>query len=328
MNAVNKTHTKLSRSAALKAALAALAIPLLLPLGKPEAALADTGLPATSSYRAETQSRQTQLTAVERELREVSQQLQKSRNTMRDLSIVYNELARRTGRLNIPIEKTPKIEQSICYVLAQPDFKPAEIRAAEAGGRTVSLAGGKFSTDRGYALVNIFRELKTRASAEAAPTARLEDRRQELERQKVKLTREIGALEGGRRVKVADQLILGRWRLDTEENFSVILVVKNPHTGTYNAILEDNRLNYHRKGDTIFSVSPAEGTGDTFTFQGKEYGFTDEGMPLISNIRITVQGGSMVSITGDERLHWTKKSGVRSRMGVDTREKHDPYLDL
>ncbi|MEZ4543878.1 MAG: hypothetical protein R3C24_08240 [Cyanobacteriota/Melainabacteria group bacterium] len=70
--------------------------------------------------------------------------------------------------------------------------------------------------------------------------------------------------------------------------------------------MRENRLNYYKPNATIFVVTPPTKADYTQIFKGKEYGFTDDGLPLISNVSVTVAGRKMVSIAGDEVLDWER----------------------
>lgn len=99
--------------------------------------------------------------------------------------------------------------------------------------------------------------------------------------------------------------ILGTWRLVTQNNGSVIEVVRNPNTRAYAGVLRVCKLQHFAPDATVFVVEAAGGEGGT-GFAGKEFGYTNEGLPKISALRLSIEGETMTYRTQGETLQWQR----------------------
>lgn len=229
---------------------------------------------------------------------------------MRDFVITYNALRNYSQRKEGAIAIQEKPEMAAYLALQRKPFTKDEIWIQTAfdpllgvknkypAWKPITIAGGKFQIRTPRELREINTQLRDKMSKIIDDSNKLEKSTGDLKKEKERLSREIKAL--------TDQIILGTWRLTTEDNNSTIEFIKNRNNNTYVAVLRENRLNYYKPNATIFVVTPPPKADYTQIFKGKEYGFSDEGLPLISNVSITVAGRKMVSIAGDEVLDWEK----------------------
>ena len=272
----------------------------------------------TTTHQSEIQSREQKINSIDKELRLQTERLNRNRLDMRDFVITYNALRNYSQRKEAAIALQEKPEMAAYLALQRQPFAKDEIWTKTAFDalssdknkyqtwKPITIAGGKFQIRTPAELREINTQLRNKMSRIIDDSNKLEKSTGELKKEKERLIREIKALTGGADVALTDQIILGVWRLTTENNNSTIEFIKNKNNNTYVAVLRENRLNYYKSNATIFVVTPPPKADYTQIFKGKEYGFTDDGLPLISNVSVTVAGRKMVSIAGDEVLDWER----------------------
>jgi|FLOH01.1.fsa_nt_gi hypothetical protein len=109
------------------------------------------------------------------------------------------------------------------------------------------------------------------------------------------ISKAIEALEKKISMIPPDYELSGCWLLTVGRGVSIINVSQNQHK-IYYGILTKNKLRYYKQGDTVFEVTRQ--TGNTFT--GREFTYTQEGEPLINNLKILMLNhGNSLTYTSD-----------------------------
>lgn len=106
-------------------------------------------------------------------------------------------------------------------------------------------------------------------------------------------------------LEIVNLSILGTWRLVTQNNGSVIEVVRNPSTLAYVGILRLSKLQHFTPGATVFVVE-AVGGERGMTFAGREFGYTNDGLPEVNALRLSIEGETMTYRTQGETLQWQR----------------------
>ncbi len=266
-----------------------------------------------TTYGAEIAQRQSEIGAIDRRLTEIGHEITRNEGAMRDLvavSLAIDRIAAEASGREMHFSDSDKAEdplwiaESMMYA-PEPVESYAEGKAVEgAAVPPISIAGGQYTIRDGKDLLTTYEFLKKHMPANIEATKRLRQEQERLQKDRERLGTALAALQEGRMHAQASQAILGKWRLVTNGNGSVVEVSQNPDTRDYVAVLTVDELEYFTSGATLFVVQPMpERPG---VFQGKEYGYDGGGLPKISPLVVSIQGDSMSYRTSGEALSWQR----------------------
>jgi hypothetical protein len=274
----------------------------------------------TTTYGAEIQRRESQVADLDRQIRELEQEISKHELSMRDLKTVYMALDRLadqvSGRGRIFLDQDADLEPfhaaEVIVQYGDPIRSYNErIQIMWSEVPPIPIAGGQYVIRSGKDLINTYEFLAEHMPASIETRRQLIQRRDTLDRQRSQLIREIAALREGAVQAQAGASILGRWVLQTGHNASVVEVTRNPATGDYVATLVTDNLEYFTRGDVVFVVRPVAGRAGAF--QGQEYGYSAAGTPKISPLSISITGSALAYRTAAESLQWARTTTPEER---------------